>query len=122
VLHLRIITPPELTATVLQELAHRGHHQQPGAGRRRHDRPTRYGPMAGLSVAVVNRAAGPAGRSFRALALGNPSEAGKSLSILLVNLAGLLGGGVLTLLGTRVWGRRIEAGQAIIRPKPKPGR
>ena len=29
-----------------------------------------YGPMAGLSVAVVNRAAGPAGRSFRALALG----------------------------------------------------
>ena len=170
-----------------------------------------YGPMAGLSVAVVNRAAGPAGRSFRALALGfpmataaalgftlaarglgripaaylagqrpltglliganlgafvvafvagaagiialgraksgavvgvlvsittipaaanigvalamgNPSEAGKSLSILLVNLVGLLAGGVLTLLGTRVWARRIEAGQAIIRPKPKPGR
>ena len=169
-----------------------------------------YGPMAGLSVAVVNRAAGPAGRSFRALALGfpmatvaalgftlaarglgripaaylagqrpvtglliganlgafvvafvagaagivalgraksgavvgvlvsittipaaanigvalamgNPSEAGKSLSILLVNLVGLLAGGVLTLLGTRVWARRIEAGQAIIRPKPKPG-
>jgi hypothetical protein len=57
-----------------------------------------------------------------ALAMGNPSEAGKSLSILLVNLAGLLAGGVLTLLGTRVWARRIEAGQAIIRPKPKPGR
>jgi hypothetical protein len=38
-----------------------------------------------------------------ALAMANPSEAGKSLSILLVNLAGPLAGGVLTLLGTRVW-------------------
>jgi len=170
-----------------------------------------YGPMAALSVALVNRASGPAWRSFRALALGFPmaavaallftlaarglgripapylagqrpltglliganlgafvvafvagaagiialgraksgaavgvlvsittipaasnigvavamgslSEAGKSLSILLVNLAGLLIGGVLTLLGTRVWARRIEAGRAIVRPKPKPGR
>ena len=54
-----------------------------------------------------------------ALAMGNPSEAGKSLSILLVNLVGLLAGGVLTLLGTRVWARRIEAGQAIIRPQAK---
>jgi hypothetical protein len=27
----------------------------------------------------------------------------------------------LTLLGTRVWGRRIEAGRALFRPKPKPG-
>jgi hypothetical protein len=26
----------------------------------------------------------------------------------------------LTLLGTRVWARRIEAGQAIVRPTPKP--
>jgi uncharacterized hydrophobic protein (TIGR00271 family) len=170
-----------------------------------------YGPMAALSVAVVNRVAGPAGQSFRALALGfpmaalaallftlaarglgrvpaaylagerpltglliganlgafivafvagaagiialgraksgavvgvlvsittipaaanigvalamgNPTEAGKSLSILVVNLAGLLTGGVLTLLGTRLWARRIEAGQAILRPRPKPGR
>jgi uncharacterized hydrophobic protein (TIGR00271 family) len=168
-----------------------------------------YGPMAALSVALVNRAAGPAGRSFRALALGfpmaalaafllvlagrglgripapylagqrplsglliganlgafvvalvagaagiialgraksgavvgvlvsittipaasnvgvalamgDPSEAARSLSVLLVNLAGLLAGGVLTLLGTRVWARRIEAGQAIFRPKPGP--
>ena len=55
-----------------------------------------------------------------ALAMGNPSEAGKSLEILLVNLAGLLAGGVLTLLGTRVWARRIEAGQAIFRPKSGP--
>jgi hypothetical protein len=52
-----------------------------------------------------------------ALAMGNPSEAGKSLSILLVNLAGLLAGGLFTLLGTRIWARRIEAGQAILRPK-----
>ena len=54
--------------------------------------------------------------------MGDPSEAGKSLSILLVNLAGLLIGGVLTLVGTRVWAHRIEAGQAIVRPKPRPGR
>jgi hypothetical protein len=51
-----------------------------------------------------------------AVAMGNLSEAGKSLSILLVNLAGLLIGGVLTLLVTRVWARRIEAGRAIVRP------
>jgi len=30
-------------------------------------------------------------------------------------------GGVLTLLDTRVWARRIEAEHAIFRPKPKPG-
>jgi hypothetical protein len=46
--------------------------------------------------------------------MGDPSVAGRSLSILLVNLAG----GVLTLLGTRVWARRIEAGWALFRPKP----
>jgi hypothetical protein len=56
------------------------------------------------------------------VAMGNPSEAGKSLSILVVNLAGLLTGGVLTLLATRVWARRIEAGQAALRPRPRPGR
>ena len=50
-----------------------------------------YGPMAALSVAVVNRAAGQAWKSFRALAMGSLSEAGKSLLILLVNLAGLAG-------------------------------
>jgi hypothetical protein len=32
-----------------------------------------------------------------------------------------LAGGVLTLLGTRVWARRIEAGRAIFRPKAEPG-
>jgi uncharacterized hydrophobic protein (TIGR00271 family) len=165
-----------------------------------------YGPMAALSVALVNRAWGPAWRSFRALALGFPmaavaallltlaarglgripaayqagqrpltglliganlgafvvafvagaagiialgraksgavvgvlvsittipaaanigvavatgdlSEGGRSLAILLVNLAGLLAGGVLTLLGTRMWVHRIEAGRALFRPK-----
>ena len=56
-----------------------------------------------------------------AFAMGNLSEAGESLSIPLVNLAGLLTGGVLTLLGARVWARRIETGPAIFRPKPGPG-
>ena len=55
-----------------------------------------------------------------ALAMGSLSEAGKSLLILLVNLAGLLAGGVLTL-ATR-WAHRIEAGRAIVTPKPKRGR
>ena len=54
-----------------------------------------------------------------ALATGNPSEALSSLSILVVNLAGLLTG-VVTLLGTRVWARRIESGHAIFRQKPRP--
>jgi len=56
-----------------------------------------------------------------ALAMGSLSEAGRSLVILLVNLAGLLAGGVLTLLGTRVWARQIDAGRARFRPKPRPG-
>jgi Domain of unknown function (DUF389) len=54
-----------------------------------------------------------------AVAMENWSEAGRSLMILLVNLAGLLVGGVVTLLGTRVWARRIESGRARIRPKPE---
>jgi hypothetical protein len=55
-----------------------------------------------------------------ALAMGNPSEAARSVSILLLNLAGLLTGGVLTLLCTRVWARRIESGRALFRPKRGP--
>jgi len=77
------------------------------------------GAVVGVLVSITTIPA--ASNVGVALAMGNPSEAGKSLVILLVNLAGLLAGGVLTLLGTRVWARRIEAGQAIIRPKPKPG-
>jgi uncharacterized membrane protein len=76
------------------------------------------GAVVGVLVSITTIPA--ASNIGVALAMGNPSEAGKSLSILLVNLAGLLAGGVMTLLGTRLWARRIEAGQAIIRPKPGP--
>jgi uncharacterized hydrophobic protein (TIGR00271 family) len=78
------------------------------------------GAVVGVLVSITTIPA--ASNVGVALAMGNPSEAGKSLSILLVNLAGLLTGGVLTLVGTRVWAHRIEAGQAIVRPKPRPGR
>jgi uncharacterized hydrophobic protein (TIGR00271 family) len=77
------------------------------------------GAVVGVLVSITTIPA--ASNVGVALAMGNPSEAGKSLVILLVNLVGLLTGGVLTLLGTRVWARRIEAGQAIVRPKPKRG-
>jgi uncharacterized hydrophobic protein (TIGR00271 family) len=76
------------------------------------------GAVVGVLVSITTIPA--ASNIGLALAMGNPSEAGKSLEILLVNLAGLLAGGVLTLLGTRVWARRIEAGQAIFRPKSGP--
>src|SRR5215207_7954612 len=77
---------------------------------------------AGVGVLVSITTIPAASNIGVAVAMGSLSEAGKSLSILLVNLAGLLIGGVLTLLGTRVWARRIEAGRSIVRPKPKPGR
>jgi uncharacterized hydrophobic protein (TIGR00271 family) len=76
------------------------------------------GAVVGVLVSITTIPA--ASNIGVALAMGDLSEAGKSLSILLVNLAGLMAGGVLTLLGTRVWARRIEAGQAIFRPKPNP--
>jgi uncharacterized hydrophobic protein (TIGR00271 family) len=77
------------------------------------------GAVVGVLVSITTIPA--ASNVGVALAMGNRSEAGKSLLILLVNLAGLLAGGVLTLLGTRVWARRIEAGRAILRPKARPG-
>lgn len=77
------------------------------------------GAVVGVLVSITTIPA--ASNVGVALAMGNLSEAGQSLEILLVNLAGLLAGGVLTLLATRVWARRIEAGRAIVRPKPKPG-
>jgi uncharacterized hydrophobic protein (TIGR00271 family) len=77
------------------------------------------GAVVGVMVSITTIPA--ASNIGVALAMGSLSEAGKSLSILLVNLAGLLIAGVLTLLGTRVWARRIEAGRALFRPKPKPG-
>ena len=76
------------------------------------------GAVVGVLVSITTIPA--ASNVGVALAMGNPSEAGRSLVILLINLVGLLSGGVLTLLGTRVWARRIETGQAILRPKPKP--
>ena len=76
------------------------------------------GAVVGVLVSITTIPA--ASNVGVALAMGTLSEAGRSLSILLVNLAGLLAGGVLTLLGTRVWAHRIETGQAIFRPKPGP--
>jgi hypothetical protein len=75
------------------------------------------GAVVGVLVSITTIPAA----SNVGVAMGNLSEAGESLTVLLVNLAGLLAGGVVTLLGTRVWARRIEAGQAIFRPKPPPG-
>jgi uncharacterized hydrophobic protein (TIGR00271 family) len=76
------------------------------------------GAVVGVLVSITTIPA--AANIGVAVATGDLSEGGRSLAILLVNLAGLLAGGVLTLLGTRVWAHRIEAGQAIFRPKPGP--
>jgi uncharacterized hydrophobic protein (TIGR00271 family) len=76
------------------------------------------GAVVGVMVSITTIPA--ASNVGVAVAMGNLSEAGKSLSILLVNLAGLLIAGVLTLLGTRVWARRIEAGRALFQPKRGP--
>jgi uncharacterized hydrophobic protein (TIGR00271 family) len=77
------------------------------------------GAVVGVLVSITTIPA--ASNVGVALTMGDSSEALKSLAILLVNLAGLLVGGLLTLLGTRLWAHRIEAGQAIFRPKPRPG-
>jgi uncharacterized hydrophobic protein (TIGR00271 family) len=76
------------------------------------------GAVVGVLVSITTIPA--ASNVGVALAMGDASEALRSLAILLVNLGGLLVGGVVTLLGTRVWARRIEAGRAIFRPKAKP--
>ena len=76
------------------------------------------GAVVGVLVSITTIPA--AANVGVALAMGEWSEAAKSASILLVNLAGLLTGGVVTLLCTRVWARRIEAGRAHFRPKPEP--
>ena len=52
---------------------------------------------------------------------GKPSEALRSFVLLVVNLAGPLEGGVVTLLLTRIWARRIESGRAAVGPKSAPG-
>jgi len=56
-----------------------------------------------------------------ALAMGEGSEALRSLELLLVNLVGLLAGGLVTLGLTRAWARRLEAGRALVRPKSARG-
>ena len=56
-----------------------------------------------------------------ALAMGNGSEALRSFTLLIVNLLGLLVGGLLTLVLTRAWARRIEGGRALFRPKSARG-
>ena len=75
------------------------------------------GAVVGVLVSITTIPA--ASNVGVALAMGEGSEAVRSLSILLVNLAGLLLGGVVTLLGTRVWARRIESGRARFRPKQR---
>ena len=59
------------------------------------------GAVVGVLVSITTIPA--ASNVGVALAMGDLSEAGESLTVLLVNLAGLLAGGVVTLLGTRVW-------------------
>jgi 4-amino-4-deoxy-L-arabinose transferase-like glycosyltransferase len=76
------------------------------------------GAVVGVLVSITTIPA--ASNAGVALATGNPSEALSSFSILVANLAGLLTGGVVTLLGTRVWARRIESGHAVFRQKPRP--
>jgi uncharacterized hydrophobic protein (TIGR00271 family) len=76
------------------------------------------GAVVGVLVSITTIPA--ASNVGVALAMGNVSEALRSLAILLVNLAGLLAGGVVTLLATRLWARRIEAGRARFQPKPGP--
>jgi uncharacterized hydrophobic protein (TIGR00271 family) len=75
------------------------------------------GAVVGVLVSITTIPA--AANVGVAAATGNLSESGKSLSILLVNLVGLLAGGVVTLLATRLWVRRVESGRARFRPKPR---
>jgi uncharacterized hydrophobic protein (TIGR00271 family) len=75
------------------------------------------GAVVGVAVSITTIPA--AANVGVALAAATPSEAWSSLLILLTNLAGLLIGGVLTLLAIRVWVRRIESGRAIFRPKQR---
>ena len=74
------------------------------------------GAVVGVMVSITTIPA--ASNVGVAVAMGNLSEAGKSLSILLVNLAGLLIGGVLTLLCDPGVGAPDRCGRAVVRPKP----
>jgi uncharacterized hydrophobic protein (TIGR00271 family) len=77
------------------------------------------GAVVGVMVSITTIPA--AANIGVASAMGERSEAFKSVSILLVNLGGLLIGGLVTLLVTRWWAHRIESGRAIFRPKLSPG-
>ena len=68
------------------------HHERSDPDRRSDDVSPDYGPMAALSF-----------------------------TLLIVNLVGLLVGGLLTLVLTRAWARRIEGGRAFFRPKSARG-
>jgi uncharacterized hydrophobic protein (TIGR00271 family) len=69
----------------------------------------RSGAVVGVAVSITTIPA--AANVGVAVAAATASEAWSSLLILLMNLAGLMIGGVLTLLGTRVWVRRRESGR-----------
>jgi len=73
------------------------------------------GAVVGVLVSITTIPA--AANIGVACAMGNFSEAGKSLTILAVNLVGLATGALLTLLATRAWARRIESGRALFRPE-----
>jgi uncharacterized hydrophobic protein (TIGR00271 family) len=73
------------------------------------------GAVVGVLVSITTiPAAANIGVAFAAA---TASEALSSLWILLMNLAGLMIGGVLTLLGIRIWVRRAESGRAISRQR-----
>jgi uncharacterized hydrophobic protein (TIGR00271 family) len=75
------------------------------------------GAVVGVLVSITTiPAAANIGVAFAAA---TASEAWSALWILFMNLAGLMVGGVLTLLSIRMWVRRSESGRAISRPKRK---
>jgi uncharacterized hydrophobic protein (TIGR00271 family) len=75
------------------------------------------GAVVGVLVSITTIPA--AANVGVALAMGEGSEALQSFELLLVNLAGLLAGGLLTLVLTRAWARRVEAGRALVRPRSR---
>ena len=77
------------------------------------------GAVVGVLVSITTiPAAANVGVAF---AMSEPSEALRSLVLLVVNLLGLLAGGLMALVLTRAWARRIEAGRARFRPKSTRG-
>jgi len=77
------------------------------------------GAVVGVLVSITTIPA--AANVGVALAMGDGSEALRSLVLLVVNLLGLLAGGLLTLVVTRAWARRIEEGRALFHPRSARG-